>query len=195
MKMTPPTCVFASLCWVLATAACNDDAPQPIGEPNPGVAVLAANDWMSADTITTIDPQTGEETVNAYTSDLRPDTLRDGTIVYKVATHMPVLASCVADEEPLFCTQVALQEFARANLRYPREAVVAGLEGSGIATFVIGANGKVRTTGVERSLGDVLDQEMLRLVGTLPAWHPGFYEGKAVAVRYRLPITFTLPTE
>ncbi len=187
--------VVIVLTWVLATAACTSDAPQPIGEPNPNVARLAANDWVSADTVTTINPQTGEETVNAYSSDLRPDTLRDGTVVYKVATHMPMLASCTTDEEPLLCTQVELQNFAKANLRYPRQALVAGLEGSGVATFVVGADGKIGSTGIERSLGDVLDQEMLRLVGTLPAWHPGFYEGKAVAVRYRLPVSFSLPRD
>ncbi len=195
MKLNSVLCGLAGLWYVLATAACDNDAPRPVGDPNPSVVALAANGWISADTIINVDPLTGEESTNTYSSDLRPDTLRDQTIVYKLAPHMPMLTSCMTDDDPLVCTQVQLQEFVRDNIRYPRQALAAGLEGGGVVTFVIGADGKVRSTGIERSLGDVLDQEMLRLVGTLPAWHPGFYDGRAVAVRYRLPITFRLPTE
>ena len=182
------------MAWVLATAACTEARPEPVGAPNPMVAELAANGWVSADTITSIDPLTGEETVQTYTTDLRPDTLRDGTIVYKIANHMPILEICAADDDPLVCTQRELNAFARANLRYPPRALAAGLSGSGVATFVIRADGTIGQTGIERSLGDLLDQEMLRLVGTLPAWRPGFYDGEPVAVRYRMPVTFNLPS-
>ena len=185
---------------VLATAAlfiagCGPAGPTPVGLPNPQVTALADSGWLSRDTVVSIDPATGEETVRAFTTDLRPDTLATGEVIYQVAEYMPVLETCADDEDPVFCTQTALREFTDAHLRYPREALVREIEGTAVATFVISATGRVTRTGVERSLGDVLDQEVLRLVGTLPPWRPGFHDGEAVAVRYRLPITFAVPQE
>ena len=184
---------------VLATAAlcvwaCAEPL-EPAGARNPAIDALVAADWQSNDSVFTIDPRTGEETVRAYVNDLSPDTLADGRIIFQVAEYMPVLETCVDNDDPVFCTQATLAEFTRANLRYPRPALVRGIGGSGAATFVITPEGRVTDTGIERGLGDALDQEMLRLVGTLPPWRPGFHDGEPVAVRYRLPVTFTPPTD
>ena len=175
--------------------ACGPGGPEPAGLPNPQITALAADGWLSRDTTVSIDPATGEETVRAFTTDLRPDTLASGEVIYQVAEHMPVLETCVGDEDPVFCTQTTLRAFTDEHLRYPRAALVRGIGGTGVATFVISPTGRVTRTGVERSAGDVLDQEILRLVGTLPPWRPGFHDGEAVAVRYRLPITFSAPEE
>lgn len=179
---------------LLALVSC-DDPLQPAGAPNPNVAVLVANDWVSQDTLISIDPLTGEESVRAYTTDMAPDTLADGRVIFKIAEYMPVLETCVNDDDPVFCTQETLADFTRAELRYPREALVRGIGGTGVATFVISATGRVTDTGIERSIGDALDQEILRVVGTLPPWRPGFHDGEPVAVRYRLPASFTPPAD
>ena len=175
-------------------ASCRE-TPEPAGAPNPAIEGLVANGWMSADTVISIDPLTGEETVRAYASDLSPDTLTDGRVVYQVAEYMPVLESCVGEDDPVYCTQTTLADFARANLRYPPAARARGLGGQGVATFVVSAAGRVTDTGIEQGLGDVLDQEILRVVGALPPWRPGFHDGAAVAVRYRLPVRFTPPAD
>ena len=193
LPRTAVTCVSASVC--ILAVGCGDPGPLPAGDPNPAVAELAANGWLSADTTISVDPLTGEETVRAYTTDMSPDTLPSGEVVYRIAEYMPVLESCAADDDPVYCTQFALQDFTRAHVRYPREALVRGIGGTGVATFVITAQGRVTRTGIERSLGDVLDQEMLRLVGALPPWRPGFQDGEAVAVRYRLPMQFAPPED
>ena len=189
----PALVALASALTVLAQACA--DAPQPAGAPNARIAELAAAGWQSRDTAISLDPRTGEETVRAYVSDLSPDTLADGRVIYQVATYMPVLESCVGNDDPVFCTQETLTEFTRAALRYPPAARARGLGGSGVATFVISATGRVTDTGIERSLGDVLDQEILRVVGTLPPWRPGFHDGHPVAVRYRLPVSFAAPVD
>ena len=186
------SCSLAVALWCVA---CSAPGPQPLGEPNPAVRAIADAGWMSADTITEIDPHTGAEQVRTYTSDLRPDTLAGGRIVYQITEYMPVFAGCKDDADPVLCTQTALAEYVNTHLRYRPRALAAGIEGRAVATFVIGADGRVGETGVERSLGDVLDSEVLRIVAGMPLWHPGFQDGRAVPVRYRLPVTFTLPEE
>lgn len=187
--------VALALAAALSHAACGDPGPRPVGTPNPAVVALAARGWISQDTSVSVDPLTGEETVRAYETDLRPDTLASGEVIYRVAEYMPTLASCAADDDPVYCTQVRLGEFTRERLRYPRAALVRGIGGTAVATFVISPEGRVTRTGIERGLGDVLDQEVLRLVGTLPPWRPGFHDGEPVAVRYRLPVTFAVPAD
>jgi len=166
---------------------------QPAGDPNPQALALEQANWLSSDTIISINPQTMEETVRVNESDLSPEVRPDGTVIYKITEYLPVYASCKDDPDPALCTQRALNAFVRDNLVYPRWAQVEGVEGSAIATFVIGPDGRVGDTGIERSMGDRLDAEVLKLVGRLPVWHPGFHNGEPVAVRYRLPVTFSLP--
>ncbi|MBP3614505.1 MAG: TonB family protein, partial [Bacteroidaceae bacterium] len=44
-----------------------------------------------------------------------------------------------------------------------------------------------------KSSGDVyLDKEALRVVKTMPKWNPGKQAGKAVRVRFTLPVSFRL---
>ena len=193
-----PLSVLATAALMTSTAlgvvACSDPI-EPAGAPNPQVEQLAADGWQSRDTVISVDPLTGEETVRAYVSDLSPDTLAGGRVVYQVATYMPVLESCVADDDPVFCTQETLADFTQSALRYPPAARARGLSGTAVATFVISEAGRVTDTGIERSLGDVLDQEVLRVVGTLPPWRPGFHDGRPVPVRYRLPVSFAPPAD
>jgi len=37
-----------------------------------------------------------------------------------------------------------------------------------------------------------LDREALRVVNLMPKWKPGINKGEKVAVRYKLPINFSL---
>ena len=187
--------LVVATCTCLGLSSCGEPQLTPIGEPNKSVITLAANNWLSADTIIRIDPLTGAEQIESYTSDMRPDTLANGRIIYQVVEHMPIFAGCETDPDPSICTQRKLAEYVRDHVDYPVRAQAAGLQGNAVATFVIGPDGRVGETGVERSLGDLLDGEVLRLVSSMPPWHPGFHDGKPVAVYYRLPVDFTLPQD
>ena len=149
--------------------------------------------WITSDTVVSIDPQTFEETVNVRETDRSPDTLRDGTVVYQLTEYYPVFAGCADDPDPRLCSTLAVGEFVSANLEYPRWAQVRGLGGTAIATFVIGPDGRVSDTGIERSMGDEIDRNILRMIERMPVWHPGFHGGEPVAVRYRVPVTLTPP--
>ncbi|MFK8056847.1 MAG: energy transducer TonB [Saprospiraceae bacterium] len=168
---------------------------QPIGYSNGNALVVEANGWQSIDTVISVDPQTFVMDTTIVATDLRPDTARNGDVVFSVSEYAPIFAGCETDEDPALCTQRKLREFVNSNLEYPRWAKVRGIQGTSIATFIIGADGRVRDTGVERSMGDEIDKLVLQLVEQIPIWYPAFHNGEPVAMKYRLPVTFTLPIE
>ena len=185
---------LVAILLVLAQAACKEkESFKPIGEANPILAKLKSNNWISYDTIISIDMQSGVEEIQTVENDYSPDTLADGTVVYSLVEHMPVLQPCFEDEDPVLCTQLKLNEIVRTDMRYPINALAQGREGSTVATFLIGPDGKTRQIGIEQSRGDELDRAVMTLIENLPAWNPGFMDGKPVTVRYKLPIQFTLP--
>ena len=172
-----------------------EETMKPIGYSNPVALAVEANNWQSIDTIISIDPQTFEEEMSIRQNDFRPDTLPDGSILYQLTEYAPIFAGCETEADQAICTQAKLRAFVDENLEYPRWAQVRGVKGSSIATFVIGTDGRVTDTGVERSMGDELDKLVLRMVEQLPVWYPAFHKGKPVAIKYRLPVTFSMPAD
>ena len=86
----------------------------------------------------------------------------------------------------------ALTEWIDDNLKFPVEAAMDGIEGRVIVQFIVRPTGKVVDAKVVRGIAPSLDKEALRLINIMPNWIPGRQKGKAVNVRYTLPITFKL---
>lgn len=86
----------------------------------------------------------------------------------------------------------ALTEWIDDNLKYPVEAAMDGIEGRVIVQFIVRPTGKVVDAEVVHGIAPSLDKEALRLINIMPSWIPGRQKGKAVNVRYTLPITFKL---
>ena len=86
----------------------------------------------------------------------------------------------------------ALTEWIDDNLKFPVEAAMDGIEGRVIVQFIVRPTGKVVDAEVVRGIAPSLDKEALRLINIMPSWIPGRQKGKAVNVRYTLPITFKL---
>ncbi len=86
----------------------------------------------------------------------------------------------------------ALTKWIDDNLKYPVEAAMDGIEGRVIVQFIVRPTGKVVDAEVVRGIAPSLDKEALRLINIMPNWIPGRQKGKAVNVRYTLPITFKL---
>ncbi|WP_164972742.1 energy transducer TonB [Lacibacter luteus] len=61
--------------------------------------------------------------------------------------------------------------------------------------FVVNANGDVTDAVIVASGGNQFDREVLRVIGRMPKWKPGKQNGKAVAVYFTQPVTFTAPEE
>ncbi len=86
----------------------------------------------------------------------------------------------------------ALNKFITTNMKYPPLAKENGIEGRSMLSFTVGSDGKISNIQDIKKLGWGCDEEAIRLVKLMPAWIPGKQNGKAVAVRYTLPVKFAM---
>ncbi|WP_308267257.1 M56 family metallopeptidase [Prevotella sp.] len=85
----------------------------------------------------------------------------------------------------------ALMEYLMMNVKYPESAAKAKQQGRAVVGFVVKKDGTVSDVYIEKSTGyEVLDNEAMRVVKSMPAWEPGKQKGKPVDVKYFVPITF-----
>ena len=53
-------------------------------------------------------------------------------------------------------------------------------------------DGSISNAEIKRNIGGGCDEEVLRVVGTMPDFIPGLQRGQAVRVQYMLPVKFKL---
>ena len=123
-----------------------------------------------------------------------PDSLRMDTIEEEVVVEFDgEFFGCIQETMPSFRGgEQKLMEFLKDNLIYPSKAKDAGIEGKVFVEFYIEKDGTVCDAKVLRGIGYGCDEEALRVIGLMPKWYPGKQRGKAVRVRYTLPINFKL---
>ncbi|WP_114778439.1 TonB family protein [Botryobacter ruber] len=89
--------------------------------------------------------------------------------------------------------QQAMFQFIAENIKYPEEAVQAGIQGQVFVSFVIWQDGSIGDVKLLRGLGAGTDEEAVRVVNAMAGkWEPGRQDGRVVPVRYNLPIRFKL---
>lgn len=86
----------------------------------------------------------------------------------------------------------AMLDFIEKNIRYPEVARKNGIQGRVIVGVVIDENGSVINLTVLRGIDPHLDKEALRVIRLMPKWQPGTQEGKALKVKYTIPVSFKL---
>ena len=89
--------------------------------------------------------------------------------------------------------QQALFKFLSENVKYPVIAQENGIQGRVICQFVVNKDGSIVDVEVVRSGGDPsLDKEAVRVIKSMPKGKPGKQRGKAVRVKYTVPVNFKL---
>ena len=89
--------------------------------------------------------------------------------------------------------QQALFKYLSENVKYPVIAQENGIQGRVICQFVVNKDGSIVDVEVIRSGGDPsLDKEAIRVIKSMPKWKPGKQRGKAVRVKYTVPVNFKL---
>jgi len=86
----------------------------------------------------------------------------------------------------------ALLAFIAKNTIYPEEAIRNNITGRVILKFVVNPDGSVGRTEIIRGIDILLDQEAIRVIGTLPRFRPGKQNGIAVPVWYSVPVNFKI---
>jgi TonB family protein len=136
---------------------------------------------------TSIRPAITIKTTSTETIDLptAPTTLLDDPDdkIYKIVTVHPEFIGGAK----------ALQKYIVEHLKYPEAAIKAHVSGHVFLSFVVRKNGKVTDIQVLKGLGFGCDEMAVQMMLSMPAWRPGKNNGKAVSVRYNLPVNFVLP--
>ena len=106
---------------------------------------------------------------------------------------MPMLGDCKNED----CTQSELMRFIARNFKYPEIAKANGVEGRVILEFVVEKNGKIGRVKILKGLDKHVDKAAIEVVEKLndkksPKFSPGRQIGKAVPVKYTVPIKCTL---
>jgi TonB family protein len=84
----------------------------------------------------------------------------------------------------------ALMNLLSANVKYPRAARKARIQGSVFAAFVVGKDGVLRDFVIVKGISPECDAEVIRVLKLSKPWSPGIQRGKAVNSRFVLPVKF-----
>ncbi len=103
-------------------------------------------------------------------------------IVYDVVEVMPEYPGGLGE----------MMQYFKKNIKYPKEAQQKKMEGRSLISFVVEKNGKISDVKVAKSSIKMFDDEAVRVVSSMPAWKPGKKNGKAVRVKFMVPIQFKM---
>ncbi|NLZ72969.1 MAG: energy transducer TonB [Bacteroidales bacterium] len=126
--------------------------------------------------------ETGERVEVKYVPVVEVVDEPDEEEIFEVVENMPEFPGGPAE----------MMKFLSNNIRYPTIAQENGIQGRVIVQFVVNSDGTIVDANVVRSVDPFLDKEALRVINSMPKWKPGMQRGKAVRVKYTLPVMFRL---
>jgi len=83
--------------------------------------------------------------------------------------------------------------FIQQKMIYPNDALNKRIEGLVVCSFIVSSNGLISNIELLRGVYPSLNNEAIRIIKLMPKWKPSEQGGKAVPVKFTLPIRFTLP--
>ena len=97
----------------------------------------------------------------------------------------------VVEEMPSFPGgMAALMKYIKDNLRYPEICREGAAMGRVNVVFIVNEDGSLSDVKVIRSIIPELDKEAIRVVKSMPKWNPAKQNGKAVKMKYVVPVNF-----
>ena len=114
--------------------------------------------------------------------ELAPQINPEDTVIFPVVQFMPEFPGGM----------VELMNYISSNVRYPAEALAAGIEGRVTTMFIVEKDGTISNAQVLRGLEPSLDAEALRVIRSMPIWKPGRQGDKPVRTRYTVPVNFRI---
>ena len=119
-----------------------------------------------------------------------------GLLLSNIVQHAEALQTddkvfMVVEQQPEFPGGFdALKMFIQQNMKYPEAAAKAGIAGTVYVSMVVNTDGALSDVKIQRGVEASIDAEAVRVIQALPPWKPGQQNGKAVRVRYILPVKF-----
>lgn len=81
------------------------------------------------------------------------------------------------------------------NIKYPPVLIKIKLEGSISLKFIVDKEGKIKNVEITTGFDPDADDEVLRVIRTMPTWTPAKENGEVVDFIHHLTVTFTLTDE
>ena len=125
--------------------------------------------------------QTPKEEVKYTEVEVEEEEVKE-KVIFQVVEEMPEFPGGMGEA----------MKFLAKNIKYPVAAQQAKIEGRVIVQFVVERDGSISDIHAMRGVNPDLDAEAIRVVSLMPKWKPGKQRGKAVAVKYTMPIMFRL---
>lgn len=115
-------------------------------------------------------------------------------IPYFIIEEKPMFEACkeVPNDRQIECFKKQLDNYVKIHLKYPPKSLAAGIEGRVMIAFRINTDGTVTIIG-KRSTDEILEEEAVFLINSLPCLIPGKMKGVPTAVTFAYPINFKLP--
>ena len=133
------------------------------------------------------DIASSEETVQAVEIAYVPPVVEEEEVeeqeIFEVVEQMPEFPNG---------GMAGLMQYLSKNIKYPTIAQENGTQGRVTVQFVVNADGSIVDAKVIRGVDPYLDKEALRVINSMPKWKPGMQRGKAVRVKYTVPVMFRL---
>ncbi len=86
----------------------------------------------------------------------------------------------------------ALYQFLGNNTNYPARALKKNASGTVRVVFMVDTDGSLKDLKIKKPDNQYLDEEALRVVGSMPKWTPGKLDGVPLKVYFAVPIKFVL---
>ncbi len=177
-----------------------EEAPPPPPPPPPPPAELQQKVKFVAPVVTTEEVVEDVDIFNqdelSQTGNVAVDVTEEVAVeakeeVIEVEESKPVFT--IVEEMPSFPGgETERNKFLAENIVYPQQATENGIQGTVYVSFVVDSKGNVTDVKILRGIGGGCDEEALRVVKMMPAWHPGKQNGKLVRVLFNMPIYFKL---
>ena len=173
-------------------------------EPDKKPIVLLEGHRITYETFTRMDPDEiasitvlkDQPAVDQYGEEARNGviliTTKKGVEVFTPVEQNPEYFDVVEQMPEFPGGAQALFGFVAKNIRYPKAAEDAGIQGRVIVTFVVMKDGSIGEVKVAKGVSPELDGEAVRCVKSMPKWKPGMQKGQAVNVKYTMPLSFRL---
>lgn len=167
----------------MANAVAQNNSNADLKEKTPDVIIKSTNDAPTEANPYGTPLQSSEVTItkDGTTTSIQTE-IKDESTPYYTVNEMPTYIDGKG-ELPFHISK---------NARYPKEARIDKAEGIVIVQIIVEKDGSFSNAQVVQSIHPKLDEEALRVVGTLNNFIPGKQKGEAVRCYYQIPVPFVL---
>jgi periplasmic protein TonB len=112
-----------------------------------------------------------------------------------------VITEIEKEEEPFITVEQAptfaggmseMYKFLGKNIKYPSPAQRANVEGRVFLSFIVEKDGSITDVTTLKGIGFGCDEEAERVLKLMPKWVAGKQNGRAVRVKFTMPVIFKL---